>query len=130
MNWNRNEVCQLLSAKSQMSLCMIDGEYASIVHFEDARMRCELWIHERGVFLAADPERPVQGLPFFEISLPCTTLAPVPRSGMPTGLGMYSEPVSSATLRFPITRREDGSISLSGVWEGLIAPYTSNEDGA
>lgn len=82
------------------------------------------------MFLAADPERPVQGLPFFEISLPCTTLAPVPRSGMPTGLGMYSEPVSSATLRFPITRREDGSISLSGVWEGLIAPYTSNEDGA
>lgn len=126
MDWNRNEVCQLLSAKITDEL-MVDDRQVTIVHFEDARMRYELWIHETGVFLAADPERPVQGLPFFEISLPCTTLAPVPRSGMPTGLGMYSEPVSSATLRFSITRREDGSISLSGVWEGLLAPDTSNE---
>lgn len=129
MNWNRNDVCQLLSAKIT-DQPMVDGRQVTIVHFEDARMRYELWIHETGVFLAADPERPVQGLPFFEISLPCTTLAPVPRSGMPTGLGIYLEPVSSATLRFSITRREDGNISLSGVWEGLLASYTNNETDA
>lgn len=84
-------------------------------------MRYELLINEGGVFLAADAERPVQGLPFFEISLPCTELAPVARSGMPTGIGMYSGPIGPATLRFSITRREDGGISLSGAWEGLTA---------
>jgi hypothetical protein len=112
MNWNRDEVRRLLSAN------IIDQPLDDGGH---------VWIHETGVFLAADPERPVQGLPFFEISLACTTLAPVPRSGMPTGLGMYFEPVSSSTLRFSITRREDGSVSLSGVWEGLNDPHNSDE---
>lgn len=126
MNWNRDEVIQLLTAKITDE-ALVDGGHATIVHFEDARMRYELWINDNGVFFAADPERPVQGLPFFEISLPCTALAPVLRSGMPTGLGIYSGPVNSASLRFSITRREDGSISLSGAWDGLTASHACNE---
>lgn len=126
MNWNRDEVSRLLSAKITDEP-LADGGHVTVVHFEDARVRFELWINESGVFLAADPDRPVQGLPFFEISLPCTALAPVRRSGMPTGIGMYSDPISSATLRFSITRREDGSISLSGAWDGLTAAHTCNE---
>jgi hypothetical protein len=120
MNWNRDEVSLLLTAKITTEP-LEEGRQLTIVHFEDALMRYELWIDENGVFLAADPERPIQGLPSFEISLPCTTLAPVRRLGMPTGLGMYSGPVSSATLRFSVTRREDGNISLSGAWGGLTA---------
>ena len=129
MKWNREEVCRLLNARVTDEP-LADGGHVTIVYFEDSRMRYELWIQESGVFLAADPERPIQGLPFFEISIPCTELAPVPRSGMPTGIGMYSGSVSSSALCFSITRRDDGSISLSGAWDGLAAHHatrTSNE---
>ena len=126
MNWNRDEVSRLLDAKVTDEP-LAHGGHVTIVHFEDARMRYELWIHEHGVSLSADPETPFQGLPFFEITLPCTVLAPVPRSGMPTGIGMYSGSISSATLRFTITRREDGNVSLSGAWTGLTAAHTCDE---
>jgi hypothetical protein len=105
---------------------LADGRCVTLVRFEDMRMRYELLVSEHGVFLAADPERPVQGLPYFEISLPCTDLAPVPRSGMPTGIGMYSGLISSNTLRFSITRRDDGCISLSGAYNGLTAAANRN----
>ena len=117
---NRDEVSRLLNAEI-IDEPLADGGHVTVVHLEDTRMRYEIWINEAGVFMAADPERPIQGLPFFEISIPCTELAPVLRSGMPTGIGMYSGPASSATLCFSITRREDGSVSLSGAWEGLAA---------
>jgi hypothetical protein len=123
MKWNREEVARLLNAKIT-DAPLEDGRQVTLVRFEDARMQYELHIIEDGVFLAADPERPIQGLPFFEISLPCTEIAPLPRSGMPTGIGMFSGPINSTTIRFSITRREDGSISLSGVWPGLTAPHT------
>src|SRR5688572_20240860 len=123
MKWNREEVSRLLNAKIADEP-LADPTHVAIVHFEDTRMRYELWINEKGVFLAVDPERPVQGLPFFEISLPCTVIAPFPRYGMPRGIGMYSGQISSATLRFSITRREDGCISLSGAWDGLTAAHT------
>ena len=118
MNWNRDEVCRLLDARVTDEV-VGEGGHVTIVYFEDARMRYELWINEDGVFLGADPERPIQGLPFFEISLPCTVLAPVARSGMPTGIGMYSGRISPDTLCFAITRREDGIVSLSGAWAGM-----------
>lgn len=81
MNWSRDEVRRILSTKIT-DQPLADGGHVTIVHFEDRRMRYELWVHETGVFLAADSERPVQGLPFFEISLACTTLAPVPRESV------------------------------------------------
>jgi hypothetical protein len=122
MKWNREEVSRLLNTRiTEQSL--EDGKTIAVIHFEDSRMRYEMLINNDGVYLAADPEMPIQGLPFFEISLPCTELAPVPRSGMPTGIGTYSGSVKSGTLRFSITRRNDGSISLSGAWEGLTAPH-------
>ena len=121
MNWNREEVSRLLNAKITDEEAA-DGSQFTIIHFEDTRMRYEIYVTDRGVFIAADPERPVQGLPFFEISLSCTDLAPIPRSGMPTGVGVYSGRISSDSLRFSITRREDGIISLSGAWEGLESP--------
>src|ERR1051325_3452817 len=102
MHWNRDEVSRLLNARITDEQ-LANGGRLTIVHFEDARMRYELLISENGVFLAADPDRPLHALPFFEISLPCTSLAPVARSGMPTGIGMYSDPISSATLRLSIT---------------------------
>ena len=120
MKWDRDEVSRLLNAEIIDEL-LADGGHITVVQLEDARMRYEMWINEASVFLAVDSERPLQGLPFFEISIPCTELAPVPRSSMPTGIGMYSGPVSSATLCFSITRRNDGSISMSGAWEGLAA---------
>src|SRR5262245_29380093 len=113
MKWDRDEVSRLLNAEI-IDEPLADGGHVTVVHFEDARMRYGIWISKASVVLAADPERPIQGLPFFEISIPCTELAPVPRSGMPTGIGMYSGPVSPATFCFSITRREDGSVSLSG----------------
>jgi hypothetical protein len=124
MKWNRDEVCQLLNARIT-DQPMPDGGHSAVIHFEDTRMRYEIWISNAGVFLAADPENPIQGLPFFEISIPCTELAAVRRSGMPTGIGMYSGAVSPATLCFSITRREDGCISLSGAWEGLETPFNA-----
>ena len=130
MKWNREEVSRLLNA-TITDEPLAHGGHVIIVHFEDARMRYELWINEASVFLAADPERPVQGLPFFEIILPCTELAPVERYGMPTGIGIYWGPTSSSTLCFSITRRDDSSISLSGAWDGIAAHCqatpTSNE---
>jgi hypothetical protein len=121
MEWNREEVSRLLNARITDEP-LPDGTKIIVVHFEDVLMRYEMLIDEKGVFLAADPEMPISGLPFFEISLPCAEIAPVPRSGMPMGIGMYSGPVTASPLRFSIARREDGSISLSGAWEGLTAP--------
>jgi len=89
MKWNREEVTRLLNARITDESAA-DGRNITMVRFEDTRMRYEMLINEEGVFLAADPEMPIQGLPFFEISRPCTDLAPVPRVGMPTGIGMYS----------------------------------------
>jgi hypothetical protein len=89
-------------------------------------LKYELWISETYAFLTADPERPLQGLPYFEISLQCTDLAPLERRGMPTGIGIFAAPLNTLTsLRFSITRRHDGNISLSGVWDGLIASHTT-----
>lgn len=125
MKWNREEVTRLLNARITDESAA-DGRNITMVRFEDTQMRYEMLINEEGVFLAADPEMPIQGLPFFEISRPCTDLAPVPRVGMPTGIGMYSGgPLNSTSLRFSITRREDGSISLSGAREGLTAPQNA-----
>jgi hypothetical protein len=120
MKWNREEVSRLLNAKVTDEP-LAGGGHVATVQFEDTRMQYELWIHEADVWIAADPERPIRALPFFEISVACTELAPVPRSGMPTGIGFYSGPVSSATLCFSITRRDDGSVSLSGAWKGWAA---------
>lgn len=122
MKWKREEVSRLLNARIE-DVESAGGGCVTIVHFEDSRMRYELYINESSVFLAADPERPIQGLPFFEISLLCSELAPIPRIGMPAGIGMYSGRISSATLCFSITRRDDGNISLSGDWEGLDAVH-------
>ena len=118
MKWNREEVSRLLNA-TITDESLADGRQLSIVSFEDTRMRYELWINESSVFLGADPDTPIQGLPFFEILLPCVELAPVERGGMPTGIGMYSGPIRHGALRFTITRRDDGCISLSGAWDGL-----------
>ena len=118
MKWNREEVCRLLNA-TITDEPLADGRQLSIVSFEDTRMRYELWINESSVFLGADPDRPIQGLPFFEANIQCVELAPVARIGMPTGIGMYSGPISHDTLRFMITRREDGCISMSVAWGGL-----------
>ena len=121
MKWNAEEVCRILNARFED-----EGPPDNInplVQFEDKLMRYEMRIFKANVFLAADPERPIQGLPFFEISVPCTELAPVPRSGMPIGIGMFLGPVGAATLCFSITRREDGCVSLSGAWDGLGAAY-------
>ena len=120
MKWDPDEVSRLLSAKIVDEL-LSDGGHISVVHFEDTRMRYEIWINETSVSVAADPEMPIQGLPFFEIAFPCIELSPVPRSGMPTGIGMFSGPAGPATLCFSITRRKDGNISLSGAWAGLGA---------
>jgi len=133
MKWNREEVSRLLNGRITDEPSAGAGDLA-IVRFEDARLRFELFIHESGVFLAADPELPLQGLPSFEIALSCTDLAPVQRIGMPTGVGIYAGPSSPTTLRFSITRREDGAISLSGACAGLTAPngapFSSKETAA
>ena len=118
MKWNREEVCRLLNARVTDEE-LVDGDRLTTLKFEDSLMLYEVWIHRWVVILCADPEKPIQGLPFFEISIPCTELAPVPRSGMPTGIGMFFGSVSPASLWFSITRREDGNISLSGSWPGL-----------
>lgn len=124
MTWNREEVIRLLNARVEDEPTPETG-LICIVHFEDSRMRYEIWVSENGVFLAADSERPVQGLPFFEISIPCTVMRTLPRSGMPTGLGLFSGAPSSDTLCFSITRREDGEISLSGAWDGMALHYAA-----
>jgi hypothetical protein len=120
MKWNREEVSRLLKAVVTDEP-LLNGEIDIVVRFEDARMRYEMYVREEGVFLAADPDQPVQGLPYFEFVLPCTELRPVPRTGMPTGIGMFAGP----TLLFSITRRDDGNISLSGWWDGMIAALSA-----
>lgn len=96
-----------------------------ILQFADSVMRYELWVIEAmsSVFVGADLQRPIQALPFFEISLPCTKLAPYHRGGMPVGLGIYLD----GAVLFTITRRDDGNISLSGAYDGLtrVASTTS-----
>jgi hypothetical protein len=121
MKWNREEVAHLLSAE----ICdeeTPNGERFTTVHFKDPLMRFELWILEgKGLIcFSGDPERPMQALPLFEISLPCSELAPCRRGGMPVGLGVYTGNEQSCRLLFTITRRDDGYISLSGVWDGLF----------
>lgn len=120
MKWNRDEVSGLLNARV-VDEPIVDGGHVTIAYFEDALMRYELWISESGVYLSSDPERPVQVLPFFEISIPCTEIAPFRGVGMPTRLGMYCGPIGPATLCFSIIRRDDGLISLSGSWPGMGA---------
>src|SRR5215813_12428658 len=92
MKWNREELSHLLNAKI-IDTALASGSDIAIVTFEDGWMRYEMWISADSVFIAADPEKPVQALPFFEMSVPCIELAPVPRSGMPTGIGMFSGPI-------------------------------------
>ena len=45
----------------------------------------------------------------------------VERTGIPAGMGIYGGTPGAATLRFSITRRTDGRISLSGMWPGMTA---------
>jgi hypothetical protein len=115
MKWNRQEFSQLLKADIE-DYALKGGGAATVVRFKDSRNVYELWINEDSVFVAADVAMPVQALPWLEISVQCTELAPVQRTGLPTGIGMYSGPISFGTLCFSITRREDGEISLSGCW--------------
>ena len=98
-----------------------NGSPLVIVHFGDAMMNYDLYLFEatNSVFLAADPRSPIQGLPFFEITLPCVELAPCARGGLPTGLGIYAGVPDPTALWFSITRREDGNISLSGSYPGI-----------
>ena len=131
MKWNRNEVRRLLDAElSEESAA--DGVSVHILRFFDHLMRYELWLSDAtsSVFLAADAQTPIQGLPFFEISIPCTELAPHARDGMPVGLGIYSGAVAPPNLRFSITRRTDGNISLSGAYDGLTQPAPINATNA
>jgi hypothetical protein len=121
MQWNREEVAHLLSAE----ICdeeTPNGERFTTVHFKDPLMRFELWILETkgSICLSGDPERPMQALPLFEISLPCSELGPCPRGGMPVGLGVYSEVEHARRLLFTITRRDDGYLYLSCMWDGLF----------
>ena len=117
MIWNPHDILTLLTAT-------IEGEHphdfgtATIFNFRDSLMNYQLIVttgEREGIFLAADPERPVQGLPHFETSLACCRIAPLARSGMPTGIAFFIGP-DWKDVRFSITRREDGNISLSGVW--------------
>lgn len=118
MIWNPKDILTLLTAT-------IEGEYqtdlgkTTTFNFRDTLMNYQLMVtsggEREGVFVAADPERPIQGLPYFETSLACCRIAPLPRSGMPTGIGFFIGP-DWKDIRFSITRREDGNISLSGAW--------------
>lgn len=130
IKWNREQIIQLLDAEIEDP--DLDDTFAAdhgirdygvhFVRFADRLMKYELWIVERSrsVMISSDPERAPQALPSFEISLPCAELAPLKRGGMPTGLGIYADTPSPSTLRFSITRRKDGIISLSGCYAGLL----------
>lgn len=115
MTWDREEIMRLLSAKLSDDL-LPDGKPLTVASFEDPRMRYELWIFERSVFLAADSERTIQGLPSLEISIPAVAIRPYLRSGMPAGIAIFSGPCEQAEIRLSITRRSDGFISISGGW--------------
>jgi|SRR5687767_15294847 len=118
MIWNPQDILTFLTAtidrESQSEL----GNSTTFI-FQDSLMRYLLMVNtggeREGIFLAADPERPVQRLPFFETALDCTRIAPIPRDGCPTGLGFFIGQ-NCKDVRFTITRREDGNISLSGAW--------------
>jgi hypothetical protein len=117
MKWDPEQVKQLLEATIEEQLSDDGSLRFPVIRFQDALMKYEIRLYSdsEGVFIAADPDIPITGLPYFEISLPCKRLAPVPRTGMPTGLGLFSGE-SWKSLRFTITRRGDGRISLSGAW--------------
>jgi hypothetical protein len=118
MKWDHDQVRDLLDAEIEVGEAN-DGSGLHVARFSDNLMKYELWIIEKmgSVFLAADPELPLQGLPLFEVSLPCAELAPVERGGMPTGLGIFEALDHGSTLSFTITRRKNGTISLSGAYE-------------
>ena len=101
----------------------------TVISFKDDLLKYEMWVMEDcdSVFICSDAERPIQGLPSFEISLPCCEMATFPRGGMPYSLGIYSGPPSQATLLFSIVRREDGRISLSGAWDEMFSSRRSSE---
>ncbi|HEX7862148.1 MAG TPA: hypothetical protein VF773_17570 [Verrucomicrobiae bacterium] len=118
MTWNPQDLLTLLNATIVDTGETELGNHTTFA-FSDPLMKFELLVNTggevEGIFLAADPERPIQGLPFFETSLNCCRIAPFPRSGMPPGLGFFVGE-NWRDIRFTITRREDGYISLSGAW--------------
>jgi len=122
MKWNRDEVIDLLRAEIDEE-SKEDGKAIS-VYFEDETMGYMLLLIESAdvAVLLADPQTPLQELPHLELSLACAELAPFEREGLPTGLGIYRGAPSASTLCLSITRREDGSISLSGAYPGLPHP--------
>jgi hypothetical protein len=120
MLWNREEFKRLLDAEIVEPE---SPEYPVItINFRDALMRYQILVFEGKamISLGADPESPLTGLPCFEISLPCSAMSPVVRSGMPIGIGIYLADAFLENLCFSITRREDGLISMSGMWNGMF----------
>jgi hypothetical protein len=118
MMWSPEDILTLLSAEIESETESELGKHTTFV-FHDSIMKYTLTVNTgadtEGFFLAGDPERPIQGLPFFETALNCCRIASVPRTGMPTGIGFFVGG-KWEDLRFTITRREDGNISLSGAW--------------
>jgi hypothetical protein len=118
MTWNPHDILTLLTATIDDESKSELGNSTTFI-FQDTLMKYLLMVNtggeREGIFLAVDPERPVQRLPFFETALDCSRIAPIPRDGCPTGVGFFIGQ-NWKDIRFSITRREDGKISLSGAW--------------